>query len=129
MAFPRPHPCSFLAWARSCVGWATHWPAWLAIAAVGAWINMFNLLPVWQLDGGRAWNALSRQERGWAAAGLWLLALWSGDGLFSVIAIVGTLRALIGRAPEQGDRPALFMYLALAGGLTLLMKVAHGGMP
>jgi Zn-dependent protease len=30
---------------------------------VGGWINLSNLLPVWQLDGGRAFNALSRQQR------------------------------------------------------------------
>jgi Zn-dependent protease len=30
---------------------ATGWAAWGAIARVGAWINLFNLLPVWQLDG------------------------------------------------------------------------------
>src|SRR5262245_12629675 len=29
---------------------ATGWSSWAAIARVGAWINLFNLLPVWQLD-------------------------------------------------------------------------------
>jgi Zn-dependent protease len=111
------------------VGWLAEWPMWLAIATIGAWINMFNLLPVWQLDGGRAWNALDRRERMWAAAALWLLALLAGDGLFFIIAIAGTLRVVMGRAPEKGDRPALVMYVALAAGLTLLMRVAHGGMP
>jgi Zn-dependent protease len=111
------------------VGHLAEWPMWLAIATIGAWINMFNLLPVWQLDGGRAWNALARRERMWAAAALWLLALVAGDGLFFIIAITGTLRVVMGRAPEKGDRAALVMYVALAAGLTLLMRVGHGGMP
>ena len=31
----------------------TGWASLAAIAQVGAWINLFNLLPVWQLDGAR----------------------------------------------------------------------------
>jgi len=46
----------------------TGWPAWGAIARVGAWINLFNLIPVWQLDGSRAFVALCRSER-WVAVG------------------------------------------------------------
>jgi Zn-dependent protease len=111
------------------VGTAAQWPSWRAIAAVGAWINVFNLFPVWQLDGGRAWTALSRRERGWAAAALWGLALLAGDGLFIIIAIAGTMRVFVGRAPERGDRPALLMYIGLAAGLTLLMQFARGGLP
>src|SRR2546430_11600704 len=30
---------------------------WGAIAHVGAYINLFNLLPVWQLDGGRGFRS------------------------------------------------------------------------
>jgi len=111
------------------VGRLAEWPMWLAIATLGAWLNMFNLLPVWQLDGGRAWNALDRRQRMWAAAALWLLALLASDGLYFLIAIAGTLRAVMGRAPEKGDHPALVMYVALAAGLTLLMRVALRGMP
>ena len=111
------------------VGRAAGWPVWLAIASVGAWINIFNLLPVWQLDGGRAWNALSRRERAWASAALWLLAILAGDGLFFIIAIAGSLRAFSGRAPEQGDRGALVWYVGVAAALTLIMRLAHGSMP
>ena len=109
------------------VGWTASWPAWVAIASVGAWINLFNLLPVWQLDGGRAWNALSRRERGWACAALWGLALLAGDGLFFIIAIAGSLRAFAGKAPEKRDPGACWMYIALAAVLTLIMHLAHSG--
>ena len=34
-----------------------------AIAHFSAWINLFNLLPVWQLDGARGFKALSKQQR------------------------------------------------------------------
>ena len=111
------------------VGLAVPWRSWIAIASVGAWINMFNLLPVWQLDGGRAWNALNRRQRGWACAALWGLAFLAGDGLYFLIAAAGSLRAAGGKAPKQGDRGALTMYVALAAILTLVMHIARSIVP
>lgn len=106
--------------------WAA-WPSWTAMAAVGAWINIFNLLPIWQLDGGRAWNALSRAQRGWATAVLWILALWVGEGLFFILAVVASLRALGGKAPAQGDRSATWTYLGIAVALTAVIYLAGMG--
>ena len=60
-------------------------PMWKAIAHVGAWINLFNLLPVWQLDGNRGFAALARDGRlavAAAFAGGWMIA---GDGLFFLL--------------------------------------------
>jgi len=34
---------------------------WGAIAHSGALVNLFNLVPVWQLDGARGFRALGRQ--------------------------------------------------------------------
>jgi Zn-dependent protease len=111
------------------MGRAMQWPAWNAIAAVGAWINIFNLLPVWQLDGGRAWNALARSQRGWTAALLWGLALLTSDGLFFILAIAGTLRAWSGKAPEKADPGAFWMHAGLAVGLTVIMLAARSAIP
>jgi Zn-dependent protease len=56
---------------------------------------LFNLLPIWQLDGGRGFRALTRKQRGIAAVvavGIWavthqtillLIALGAGYRLFS----------------------------------------------
>ena len=41
---------------------ATDWPAWLAIARFGAWLNLFNLIPFWQLDGGRGFSSLDEHR-------------------------------------------------------------------
>ena len=38
-------------------------PIWAAIAKLGAIINLFNLLPFWQLDGARAFRSLNRSQR------------------------------------------------------------------
>jgi Zn-dependent protease len=102
-------------------------PILLAIGHVGALINLFNLLPVWQLDGSRAFAALSRRQRIIVASVLWVLAFSGVDGTLFIIAIVASVRAWM-RSPETpavGDRPVLATYVVLAVGLTLMM--ASGG--
>jgi Zn-dependent protease len=106
------------------VGLAAGWPSWLAIARVGAWINLFNMLPIWQLDGGRAFVALSRRQRGLIAGALWAMALLGGDGLIFVLAIVATARAFTAtQAPREGDRGVFWSYLVLATLFTLLVRL------
>jgi Zn-dependent protease len=110
-------------------GIAGGWPSMIAVGRVGAWINLFNLLPIWQLDGGRAFGALSRRQRGWTAATLWGLALVSGDGMMFLLAVVATLRALGQNAPAKGDPGVFLTYVALAAGLTLLVVKAAALIP
>lgn len=100
-------------------------PIFFAIARVGAWINVFNLLPVWQLDGGRGFAALSRAQRAIAAAVAWALALAGVDNMFFLVAIAATVRgAAKGSAPERGDRHILLTYVGLLLGLAALMVAA-----
>ena len=103
-------------------------PIFIAIASVGAWINLFNLLPVWQLDGGRGFAALSRGQRWAIAVVFWALAFAGADGLFYILAIGATARALgksapgtPGAAPPTGDRMVLATFLILIAGLTAIM--------
>jgi Zn-dependent protease len=104
------------------LGFGVGKPILFAIARVGAWINMFNLLPVWQLDGGRGFAALTRRQRGIVAAVVWAVALTGIDGVFFLVAIAATFRAAsAGNAPEQGDRNVLLTYLALVVGLAAIM--------
>src|SRR5438046_4113909 len=55
--------------AAYAIYFATRAGIWGAIAHVGAFINLFNLIPVWQLDGGRGFRALTRR-RSWIAVGV-----------------------------------------------------------
>ena len=94
-------------------------PMWMAIARTGAWINAFNLLPMWQLDGNRGFAAVSRRDRGLLAAVFacgWMLA---GDGLFILLALVSAARLFKDDAPEVSDWGVLVQFgcliLALAG--------------
>jgi Zn-dependent protease len=88
------------------------WPLLAAIARFGAWINLFNLLPLWQLDGGRAFRALSRSQRIAAAVAMGALWLWTREGLLILLGIVALLRAF-GEAPAEGDRKAAPQYFLL----------------
>ncbi|HYE99398.1 MAG TPA: site-2 protease family protein [Planctomycetota bacterium] len=101
----------------------TDFPFWAALARFNAWVNLFNLLPLWQLDGSRGFRALTRGQR-WIATGLLLGAyLWVGDGLLLLIALTAGVRAWGGDAAPQADRIALLQYgllvVVLSAGLKL----------
>jgi Zn-dependent protease len=112
--------------AVACALWwlGTDAPLAAALARTSAWINLFNLTPIWQLDGGRGFRALNRQQR-WIAVGTLALA-WaiSEDSLVLIIALVGAWRAFSDPPSETGDRRILGMYaglvLALAGLMALI---------
>ncbi|HTB60552.1 MAG TPA: site-2 protease family protein [Polyangia bacterium] len=114
--------------AALALGAAFDKPIFFTIARIGAWINIFNLIPIWQLDGGRGFAALSRGQRGLVAAVCWALALSGADGMMYLLAIAASFRAAgKGNAPAVGDRSVLATYLALIVGLTALMVAAHHG--
>ena len=90
-------------------------PIWLAIAEISGFLNLFNLLPVWQLDGARGFHALSRDQR-WivvAAIGvaLWLTAvpvLW----ILGAAALYRTVKTDAG--PGDAQTAATFASLVVA---------------
>jgi Zn-dependent protease len=93
---------------------ATSIPIWLAIAELTAFINLFNLIPVWQLDGARGFHALSQVER-WMVVGAIALALWAtGVGMLWIVGAVAVYRAGWGEM-GPGHRPTLatFVFLVL----------------
>ena len=93
---------------------------WGAIAHFGAWVNLFNLLPVWQLDGGRGFRALSRAQR-WVAAAL-IGALWfvTGEGLLVLLGLAAGASAGFAEAADQPDPTVLMQYGMLVILLSLL---------
>jgi len=101
---------------------ATRSPIWGAIAHFGAWVNLFNLLPFWQLDGGRGFRALTRRERWLATAALAATWLLTSEPLLVLLALAGAANAL-GAAPEEPDTGAFGMYVGLALALALLARV------
>jgi Zn-dependent protease len=95
-----------------------------ALTHIGALINVFNLMPLGPLDGGRGFRALSRPQR-WLAM-LVTGAIWyfTNEGLLLLVLIMGVLRALATDAPERGDRAVLAKFVLLVAGLMLLSTLA-----
>jgi Zn-dependent protease len=102
---------------------ATGWHSFAAIARVGAWINLFNLLPIATLDGGRGFNSLGRTER-WLAAAL-LAGLWvaTHEGLLVLLGLAAAGRAIAGKPPGESDWAAFALYAGLASILAIATLV------
>jgi Zn-dependent protease len=102
---------------------ATSVGVWGAIAHFGAWVNLFNLLPVWQLDGARGFRAMSREQRWTAVAVIGLAWVVSKEGVLLLLLLTAAAAAGWGRAAEESDRPALLQYGLLVGALSLLCRI------
>lgn len=95
------------------------WAGFAAIGQFAAIMNLFNLTPIWQLDGSRGWRALGRWQRWVVAAALTASCFAIGHPLLLLVPIAAIVR-LFERPPEEGDRRAFTDFLVLLGGLTLL---------
>ncbi len=102
---------------------------WAAIAHFGAWVNLFNLLPVWQLDGGRGFRALTRGQRWIAAAIIALMWYATGEGLLALLGVAAAASASFAEAAELADPTALLQYGFLVVVLSLLTRIAVPGVP
>ena len=100
--------------------------SWAAIAKFGAWINLFNLMPVWQLDGSRGFRAMTKQQRWFAVAALGAAWFLTGDGLLFLVGLVAVARAL-GEGAEKPDQVALAQYVFLVAALAALSSVGVPG--
>ncbi len=87
---------------------------WLAVSRATAMINLFNLIPIWQLDGGRGFRALDRMQR--ITIGVFMLVLWfvTGEGLLFLLAMGAAYRIFWQKdhAPE-GDTRTLIEFTGL----------------
>src|SRR2546426_10947030 len=110
--------------AASAVYRATGIGVWGAIAHFGAWVNLFNLVPVWQLDGARGFRALTRQQRWIAVAIIALMWFVTSEGLLVLLGLAAVAAAVLGRAAEEADHTALLQYALLVGVLSLMTWIA-----
>jgi Zn-dependent protease len=98
-------------------------PIWGALAKVGAWINLFNLTPIWQLDGGRAFRGLNRSQRWLATAAIATAWAVTGDGLLILMTIVGVARTALDKSNDKPDNTVLAQYIALVAALSALAQL------
>jgi Zn-dependent protease len=97
---------------------------WLAIAQLTGFINLFNLMPIWQLDGSRGFHALNRVQR-WAVVGAMAgtFAL-TGQRMLVIVGAVAVWRAFR-RDDGPGDTRAFATFVMLVGALGWLsMRLA-----
>jgi Zn-dependent protease len=96
-------------------------PIWLAIAQLTGFLNLFNLIPVWQLDGSRGFHALARWER-WALVAAVVVALMvTEQRLLLIVGGVAAWRALQHDA-GPGDTRVLATFVALVLALSFLAR-------
>lgn len=97
---------------------------WGALAMAGGMINLFNMIPVWQLDGGRGFRSLTRGQRwlaSFAAFGVYYFTsrqphesdLHFLNVFLLAIGGFGVARALWGDAPPKRDDVGLFQFVLL----------------
>jgi Zn-dependent protease len=101
-------------------GLVTGQPIWFAIARTGAWINLFNLIPVWQLDGGRGFRALTRQHRSWALATTLIMWAVTEESMLLFISMGALYRLFSKDYPERPDPLMFWQYAGLVVLLSLL---------
>jgi Zn-dependent protease len=98
-------------------------PIWAALAQFGAIINLFNLLPVWQLDGGRAFRSLTRSQRWLAVAAI--AAAWAvtDEGLLVLLLLGGVIRTATDKPNDKPDAGVLGQYALLVWILSALARL------
>lgn len=84
-----------------------------AIAQTGAWINLFNLIPFWQLDGGRGFHSLNRTQRWLAFAAIGLALFLTQQLLLFVLLGFALFQALRKEVQAEPDGTGLFHYIFL----------------
>lgn len=104
---------------------ATGSKAWYAIAYATGVMNLFNMIPVWQLDGSRGLHSQARGQRGMLLAialGLWAL---SGQLFLLLVAIALTFRMFTKDAPVEGDSTGFMQFGGLLAALTTVIVLAQ----
>ena len=98
-------------------------PIWGAIARTGAWINLFNLLPLGTLDGGRGFAALSSPQRLGIALIVGVAFGMTQEGLLALVGIVAALRGIVGGQTERADGRTFVEFAVLVVALSALSHI------
>lgn len=105
------------------VAWAAHLATgdgiWGAIGSVTGFINLFNMIPIWQLDGSRGFHALTRGQRWVAVAAIAAVFAVTRQRMLIIVGAVALFRAFQ-RGNAKPDHRALVTYVVLILALALL---------
>jgi Zn-dependent protease len=92
---------------------------WVALAHTGATINLLNLIPVWQLDGGKAIESLSMTERVALLIAAITIGVLAHQGMFLLIAAGTGYRLFTKDKPKREDWRSLIYYVGVMALLAL----------
>jgi Zn-dependent protease len=94
---------------------------WLAIAQLTGFLNLFNLIPVWQLDGSRGFHVLARWERWAVVAAIGLALMLTEQRLLFIVGGVAVWRSLQ-QETGPGDTRVLATFVVLVIVLSWLAR-------
>ena len=100
---------------------ATGMQYWGGLAMAGGMINLFNLIPVWQLDGARGFHALTRLDRWVVVSAIGVMAFITGLGILWIVGAVALWRTLASD-PGPGHGTTLMTYVGLVIVLSFLAR-------
>ncbi len=105
---------------------STGWKAWGAIAHFGAFINLFNLIPVWQLDGARGWRSLAQGQRVFVTCLAALLWAMTSESMLFLIALACGVRLFWPKDPAPvPDRTGVLQFGGIMTALALVGWLAR----
>ena len=99
---------------------------WAAIAQLTAFINLFNLIPIWQLDGSRGFHALAVWQRWIVVAVIGAAYLLTSQKILLIVGAVALYRAFQ-RAVAKPDYGAMVTFVVLVAALSWLSTVHYVG--
>ena len=105
--------------AALCLYVATRAPIWMAIAQLTGFLNLFNLIPVWQLDGSRGLHVLARWERWALVIAIAIALIVTRQRLLFIVGGVAVWRALQ-QETGPGDTRILATFVVLIVALSML---------
>jgi Zn-dependent protease len=94
---------------------------WLAIAQLTGFLNLFNLIPVWQLDGSRGLHALAKSERWALVVAIAVALLLTEQRLLLIVGGVTVWRSMQHES-GPGDTRVLATFVVLVFALSLLAR-------
>ena len=95
-----------------------------AVAHVTAVINLFNLTPIWQLDGGRGFNAMSRVQRVLLIAMAGSAWAFTRDYTFAFVVVGGIYRLFQRDVPNEPDWGAFTQFVGLLAVIAAVVYAA-----
>ena len=97
---------------------------WLAIAEISGFLNLFNLTPIWQLDGSRGFDVLSRFERAIVLGAIVTALVLTDVPMLWIVGAVAVYRTFWSKA-GPGHTPTTLTFVGLVFALAWFARTLH----